>query len=97
MTKAEFTNELSKRTKMHPDVLKYVLDNVAQIIIENICNGENVELPKIGRFSLKTRKSSYGYDIKSRERKMKNEYKYPTCKLSPSFKSRIQNFLSNLA
>ena len=93
LTKSEFTKELSKRTNLHPDIIRCVFDNISLIITENIINGETVELPKIGRFSLTKKKSRYGYNVANRQHALLDECVYPTCKVSPSFKQRVKDFM----
>lgn len=93
MTKAEFTEELSKRTNLHPDILRYVFDNISLIITERIIEGESVEVPKIGRFSLTKKKSRYGYNVVNGQNTLLEECVYPTCKISPSFKHRVKDFM----
>ena len=97
MTKSEFTKELSKRTNLHPDILRCVFDNISLIITEKIIGGETVELPKIGRFSLTKKKSRYGYNIVSGQHALLEECVYPTCKVSPSFKQRVKDFMGKLS
>lgn len=93
MTKSEFTKELSKRTNLHPDILRCVFDNISLIITENIINGGMVELPKIGCFYLTKRKSRYGYNVVDGNHTLLEECVYPTCKISPSFKNRVRDFM----
>ena len=97
LTKSEFTKELSKRTNLHPDILRCVFDNISLIITEKIIGGETVELPKIGRFSLTKKKSRYGYNIVSGQHALLKECVYPTCKVSPSFKQRVKDFMGKLS
>ena len=93
MTKVEFTNELSKRTNLHPDILRCVFDNISWIISENICKGDKVDLPKIGRFSMTKQKSRYGYDVITGENRLLDECIYPTCKISSSLKHRVKDHI----
>lgn len=93
LTKSEFTKELSKRTNLHPDILRCVFDNISLIITEKIINGETVELPKIGRFSLTKKKSRYGYNVANGQHTLLEECVYPTCKVSPSFKQRVKDYM----
>ena len=95
MTKAEFIKELSKRTDLHPDILRCIFDNMSIIITENIVNGESVDIPKIGRFSLTKQKSRYGYDVSTGQHNILKECMYPICKISPSFKKRVKDFKNN--
>lgn len=93
LTKSEFTKELSQRTGIHPDILRCVFDNISLIITENIIKGDVVELPKIGRFYLTKRKSRYGYDVATGNKDILKECEYPTCKISPSFRNKVKEFI----
>jgi len=93
LTKSEFTKELARRTNLHPDIIRCIFDNISLIITENIINGDIVDLPKIGRFSLTRQHGRYGYNVSTGEYKMLDECIYPTCKISPSFKKRVKDFM----
>lgn len=90
LTKSEFTKELSKRTNIHPDILRCIFDNISLIIMENIIKGDVVEFPKIGRFYLTKRKSRYGYDVATGSKNILKECEYPTCRISPSFRNKVK-------
>ena len=50
MNKKDFTNEVAKRCMVTPYVVDEIFNVSSGVVIENLLKGEQVEIPKLGKF-----------------------------------------------
>lgn len=91
LTKNEFIKELSMRTNINQITIKYIFENMVQIIAEQLSKGFSVDVPKIGKFYISKKKSHMGYDVVSGNISMLDTCVYPMCKIGSTLKNRLKS------
>lgn len=91
MNKKEFTEEVANRCM----VTKYVVDEIFNVscglAIEKMLKGEQVEIPKFGKFLIKTRSPRTYKKFFGKDNYTVDGYVYPSFQVSSSIKNRVRN------
>lgn len=83
--------ETAKRCHLPAYVIEENFNVMAGIIAEKLIAGETVELPKLGRFHVVTRKEMVGKNLFGTPEKRLEACSYPSFKISAPFKTRVKN------
>lgn len=86
MTKNEFIKEVARRGKFSNYAVEEMYNVSSNLIIENLINGNIVEVPNMGIFKISTKngKNLFG-DVSD------NFIKYPIFKICNTIKNRVKN------
>lgn len=82
LKKTEFIEEISKRCLLKPEVIKYIYKMSADFIVEKLLEGEDVDIPTFGKFSVSCRSGGiYSNLFGENQEKSITECKYPNFKV----------------
>lgn len=91
MNKADFIKEVSKRCMITNYVVEEIYNVSAGLVAEKLIAGEDVELPKFGKFTLASRKAMVGKNLFGQQEKILERCVYPTFKICNAIKTRVKN------
>lgn len=91
LNKKEFINEIAKRCNISTYVIEEHFNVMAEIIAEKLIVGENVEIPKLGKFHMVKRKELIGKNLFGECEKQLEACTYPSFKIFKPLKTRIKN------
>lgn len=91
LNKKEFTNEVAKRCMVTPYVVDEIFNISSGVIIENLLKGEQVEIPKIGKFILREKKETTYKNLYGNSEKTVGRMTYPLFQVTNNIKNRVKN------
>lgn len=91
LNKNDFVNEVSKRCMVTPYVVEEIFNVSSSITIEELLKGRQVEIPKMGKFVLKKRKSTSYKKLFGKDNCTIQEYTYPSFQIANFIKTKIKN------
>lgn len=86
MNKKQFIKELSKRTGLSEYTIDEIYNVSSELTIETLILGEEVELPKIGKFNINRKNATNLFGDFN-----KKTCTYPTFKMNNRIKERVKN------
>lgn len=91
LNKKDFTNEVAKRCMITPYVVDEIFNVSSGVIIENLLKGEQVEIPKIGKFILREKKETTYKNLYGNGEKTVGKMIYPLFQITNNIKNRVKN------
>lgn len=91
MNKKDFTNEVAKRCMVTPYVVDEIFNVSSGVVIENLLKGEQVEIPKLGKFILKEKKETTYKNLYGNNEKTIGKMTYPLFQVANNIKNRVKN------
>ncbi len=91
VNKVEFINEVANRCTLTSYHVEEVFHVSFELIIEQLIHGEQVDIPKWGRFSLKKKKATTYKNLFGEAEKSVNECVYPIFQIANGLKTRVKN------
>ena len=91
MNKKEFIGEVARRCKVTEYMVNEIYNISSELIAEKLISDEDIELPKLGRFRLSTRKATVYKNLFGKKEKISETTTYPTFKICNSLKIRVKN------
>lgn len=91
MNKIEFVKEVAKRCMLSDYAVEEVFNTSSSLAAEKLICGEEVEIPKLGRFTLVERKPMQGKNLFGNPELNLEKCIYPTFKIATGIKNRIKN------
>lgn len=91
MNKKDFVKEVSKRCMVTTYVVDELFNIAAGVAVEELLKGNQVEIPKMGKFTLKERKSTSYKNLFGKDNCMVNGYVYPHFQVANYIKTKIKN------
>ena len=91
MNKTDFINEVARRSMVTTYVVDEIFNISSGVAIEELLKGNQVEIPKIGKFILKTRKSTSYKGLFGKSNCTVDEYVYPSFKIANNIKTKFKN------
>lgn len=91
MNKTDFSNEVARRCMVTSYVVDEIYNVSSGLVAEKMIAGEQVELPKFGKFTFKKRKGTIYKNLYGGKDKIVDETVHPTFTMSPALKNRIKN------
>lgn len=95
ITKADLVNEISEATGLTKIETKAVVDGVFQTVIQNVADGNRIELRGFGVFNNKSRKPRMARNPKTGELVPLDKRFVPVFKPSPEFTQKVNNSLKD--
>lgn len=91
MTKKDFTDEVAKRCMVTPYVVEEIYNVSSGLIAETLIRGEQVEVPKLGKFVLKEKKETTYKNLYGGENVTVGKTFYPLFQVATWLKTRVKN------
>ena len=91
LNKKDFTNEVEKRCMITPYVVDEIFNISSGVAVEELLKGNQVEIPKMGKFTLKKRKSTSYKGLFGKEDCTVGGYVYPHFQVANFIKTKIKN------
>lgn len=91
MNKKDFTNEVAKRCMVTPYVVDEIFNISSGVAVEELLKGNQVDIPKMGKFILKERKSTSYNGLFGKEDCTIDGYVYPHFQVANFIKTKIKN------
>lgn len=91
LNKKEFINEVAKRCMVTDYIINEIYNISSELIAEKLISGEEIELPKLGRFHLTTRKATIYKNLFGKKERIIETTTYPIFKICNSLKTRVKN------
>lgn len=91
LNKKDFTNEVAKRCMVTPYVVDEIFNISSGVAVEELLKGNQVEIPKMGKFTLKERKSTAYKGLFGKEDCTVGGYVYPHFQIANFIKTKIKN------
>lgn len=91
LNKKEFIEEVSRRCMVTNYVVEEIYNISSGLVTEKLIVGEDVELPKFGKFTLSTRKAMVGKNLFGDSEKSLQQCIYPSFKICNAIKTRVKN------
>ncbi len=91
MNKKEFINEVAKRSMVTDYMVNEIYNISSELVAEKLISDEEVEIPKLGRFRLSTRKATIYKNLFGKKEKTVAMTTYPIFKICNSLKMRVKN------
>lgn len=91
MNKNDFVNEVSKRCMITPYVVEEIFNVSSGIAVEELLKGKQVEIPKMGKFIIKKRKTTSYKKLFGKDDYTVQEYIYPSFQIANFIKTKIKN------
>lgn len=76
---------------MTPYAVDEIFNVASGVIIENLLKGEQVEIPKLGRFVLREKKETTYKNLYGSHKKTVGSMTYPLFQVANSIKNRVKN------
>lgn len=89
MNKANLVKAIAKQSKSSRREVEEIIDLATEIIVETLCDGDNVAIANFGIFEIRNRKERTGIDPNTKEIIDIAKKKYPGFRPSRTFKARI--------
>lgn len=95
LNKKDFTNEVAKRCMVTPYVVDEIFNISSGVAVEELLKGNQVEIPKMGKFTLKERKSTTYKGLFGKEDCTIEKYVYPHFQIANFIKTKVKNGVKN--
>lgn len=96
LNKKDFINEVAKRCMVTPYVVDEIFNISSGVAVEELLKGNQVEIPKMGKFTLKERASTSYKGLFGKDDCIVKGYVYPHFQVSNSIKLKIKNGSRNI-
>lgn len=84
-------DEVSKRCMVTPYVVDEIFNISSGVAVEELLRGNQVEIPKLGKFTLKERKTTAYKKLFGKEERMIEGYAYPSFQVANLIKTKVKN------
>lgn len=91
MNKKDFINEVARRCMVTPYVVEEIYNVSSGLVAETLISGEQVEIPKMGKFILKEKKATTYKNLYGCEEKTVDKTIYPLFQVATWLKTRVKN------
>lgn len=91
MNKQEFVDEVANRCRLNGHVVEEVYYASFELIAERLIQGESVQIPKWGKFSLKKKKATIYKNLFGKTEKIERECVYPIFQIGKGLKIYVKN------
>lgn len=91
LNKKDFINEVANRCMITPYVVEEIYNVSSGLIAETLIKGEQVEVPKIGKFILKEKKATTYKNLYGGQEKTVEKTVYPLFQVAAWLKTRVKN------
>jgi len=91
LTKKEIINSLYMQIGFSKKISENLLEDILSIIVENLKKHKKIKISNFGTFSIRSKKSRFGRNPKTKEKKLISERNVVLFKPSKDFKSYINN------
>ena len=91
LNKNDFINEVAKRCMVTPYVVDEIFNVSSGVIIENLLKGNQVEIPKLGKFILREKKETTYKNLYGNSEKTIGKMTYPLFQVTNTIKNRVKN------
>lgn len=91
LNKKDFINEVAKRCMVTPYVVDEIFNVSSGVIIENLLKGNQVEIPKLGKFILREKKETTYKNLYGNSEKTVGRMTYPLFQVTNNIKNRVKN------
>ena len=95
MKKTEFIEEMSKRCMMKPETIRYIYKMSADFIVEKLLEGDEVDIPSLGKFSISRRtNATYKNLFGNSAEEMVINSKYPNFRIGHYIRNAYKSSLA---
>ena len=91
LTKKEIINSLYMQIGFSKKISENLLEDILSIIVENLKKHKKIKISNFGTFSIRSKKSRFGRNPKTKEKKLISERNVVLFKPSKDFKTYINN------
>ena len=91
LTKKEIINSVYMQIGFSKKISENLLDDILDNIIDSLIKYKKIKISNFGTFSIRTKKSRFGRNPKTKEKKIISERKVILFKASKDFKNYINN------
>lgn len=91
LNKNDFINEVAKRCMVSPYVVDEIFNVSSGVIIENLLKGNQVEIPKLGKFILREKKETTYKNLYGNREITIGKMTYPLFQVTNNIKNRVKN------
>ena len=91
LTKKNIINSIYMQIGFSKKISENLLDDILDNIIDNFIKYKKIKISNFGTFSIRTKKSRFGRNPKTKEKKIISERKVILFKASKDFKNYINN------
>ena len=91
LTKKNIINSIYMQIGFSKKISENLLDDLLDIIIDSLIKYKKIKISNFGTFSIRTKKSRFGRNPKTKEKKIISERKVILFKASKDFKNYINN------
>ena len=96
MNKKDFVNEVAGRCMLTPYVVDEVFNISFGVIAENLLKGEQVEVPKLGKFVLREKSATTYTNLFGGKSKTIDKTIYPLFQIATGLKNKVKNGQHNI-
>lgn len=91
LNKKDFISEVAKRCMITPYVVEEIYNVSSGLVAETLIKGEQIEIPKMGKFVLKEKKETTYKNLYGGESKTVGKTVYPLFQVASWLKTRVKN------
>ena len=91
LTKKEIINSLYMQIGFSKKISENLLEDMLSIVVQNLKKHKKIKISNFGTFSIRLKKSRFGRNPKTKEKKIISERKVILFKASKDFKNYINN------
>lgn len=91
LNKKDFINEVAKRSMVTPYLVDEIFRVLSDVTTEELLKGNQVEIPKMGKFTLKERKPTSYKKLFGKENCTVDGYVYPYFQVANCIKTKVKN------
>ena len=91
LTKKEIINSLYMQIGFSKKISENLLEDILSIVVQNLKKHKKIKISNFGTFSVRLKKSRFGRNPKTKEKKIISERKVILFKASKDFKNYINN------
>jgi len=91
LNKKDFTNEVARRCMVTPYMVEEIFNISSGVVVEELLKGNQVEIHKMGKFTLKERKPTVYKGLFGKTDCTVDRYVYPQFQVANFIKTKIKN------
>ena len=95
LTKKEIINSLYMQIGFSKKISENLLEDIISIIVQNLKKHKKIKISNFGTFSIRSKKSRFGRNPKTKEKKIISERNVVLFKPSKDFKNYINSYEKN--
>ena len=92
LTKKEIINSLYMQIGFSKKISENLLEDILSIVVQNLKKHKKLKISNFGTFSVRLKKSRFGRNPKTKEKKIISERKVILFKPSKEFKKKLNNY-----